>query len=573
MKKHIIPFLLTAAITVQLFPTAFPQAAENQTSIQTLTQQYENWKTRYVTRDNYVTNQEQYYVYYSEDHYDPSSNQSVAVTVSEAHGYGMLITSSMAAYDNDAKTIFDGMVRYYLAHPSSIGPHLMSWQQCDNGSALIDGAEEGGMTPGEADSATDGDLDIAYALLLADHTWGSEGEFHYREMAIDIIDDIMEYEVNHTTWTLNLGDWAYWETKGSPYYGATRCSDFILQYMPVFAQVTGDNRWMQLYESTNAIIDNMVDTYGTGLLPDFLVLDANDNFIPAPANFLEDVTDGEYAYNSCRIPWRIGMDYLINQNPTAKKLTDKLNAFILQKTGGDPENIVAGYTLDGTPTQDYNDLCFTAPFLLAAKCGDQDNWTQTLRNYILNYGDDVYFGDAIRMLCLIADAGIWQVPGTSDFPTETTTTPAETTETTESTTVSFRTESTMETTTTEAPQTTTVTSAETTETTASVEATTEMTESTTEATTDSIMETTNETTSTTPLSPETLLHGDVNLDGKVELTDAILLNKACASQVILTPEARANADCNNDTAIDTNDAVALLRFLVHLITQLPTAES
>ncbi len=40
--------------------------------------------------------------------------------------------------------------------------YLMAWQQSDDGKALIDS--------NGADSATDGDLDIAYALLLADRS-------------------------------------------------------------------------------------------------------------------------------------------------------------------------------------------------------------------------------------------------------------------------------------------------------------------------------------------------------------------------------------------------------------------
>lgn len=45
-----------------------------------------------------------------------------------------------------------------------------------HGSALIDGATDGAMQSGDADSATDGDLDIAYSLLLADQRWGSSEE-------------------------------------------------------------------------------------------------------------------------------------------------------------------------------------------------------------------------------------------------------------------------------------------------------------------------------------------------------------------------------------------------------------
>lgn len=85
----------------------------------------------------------------------------------------------------------------------------MSWQQSDNGTELIDGAENGSMTGGYCDSAADGDMDIAYALLIADKVWGSEGEIDYYSEALAVINDIMTYEINHENWTISLGDWVY----------------------------------------------------------------------------------------------------------------------------------------------------------------------------------------------------------------------------------------------------------------------------------------------------------------------------------------------------------------------------
>lgn len=84
--------------------------------------------------------------------------------------------------------------------------------------------------------------------------------------------------------------------------------------------------------------------------------------------------------------------------------------------------------------------------------------------------------------------------------------------------------------------------------------------------------TTTTTRETVVVIPGDALYGDVNTDGKVELVDAIILNKACAGQVTLTPEANANADCNADGVVDTSDSIALLRFLVHLLDALPSAE-
>ncbi len=60
----------------------------------------------------------QYYIWYRGQTY-AGEETSVPVTVSEAHGYGMLITVCMADYDTQAQEIFDGMVWFYLAHLSS----------------------------------------------------------------------------------------------------------------------------------------------------------------------------------------------------------------------------------------------------------------------------------------------------------------------------------------------------------------------------------------------------------------------------------------------------------------------
>lgn len=365
---------------------------------------YNYWKDKYIVPDKY-TDSVQYYVWYSDTPYSDNT-AGVEVTVSEAHGYGMLITAAMAEYDDNAKEIFDGMYLYYKAHPSEIGSNLMAWQQMDNGTAIVN-------TSG-ADSATDGDLDIAYALLMADSVWGSDSSINYRQSAIEIINDIMEYEVNKTDWILQLGDWAYYTKEGDIEYSATRASDFIVQYMPIFAEVTGDDRWLKVYDSTYNIINSIVDEYGTGILPDFIVKDEKTGkFIPSPANFLESDYDGYYYYNSCRTPWRISMDYLINNNKDAEKFADTITAFISEKTNGDPSEIKAGYTLDGKPIEDYDDLCFTAPFMLAAACGDNTEWHNAVRETVIDYGEDVYFGDTIKMLCLIVDDGGWIVPETN----------------------------------------------------------------------------------------------------------------------------------------------------------------
>lgn len=85
--------------------------------------------------------------------------------------------------------------------------------------------------------------------------------------------------------------------------------------------------------------------------------------------------------------------------------------------------------------------------------------------------------------------------------------------------------------------------------------------------------TTTTATVTTAFSSGTIadkLYGDINLDGRVDITDAVLLNKAAAGTVKLNEQATMNSDCDGDGTLSTGDSISLLKFLVHLVTSLPS---
>jgi len=84
-----------------------------------------------------------------------------------------------------------------------------------------------------------------------------------------------------------------------------------------------------------------------------------------------------------------------------------------------------------------------------------------------------------------------------------------------------------------------------------------------------IIETTTTPAVTTTQEPNLSILGDVNLDGIVDLKDAVLLNKAANGTVALNDAQLQNADCNADTEVSAQDAVSLMRFLVHNISTLP----
>src|SRR5215470_16972487 len=132
---------------------------------------YDNWKKTYVRQSNGVTPGGGYYVFMK-----GTGGSGNEITTSEAHGYGMIIFALIAGYDSQAKQYFDGMFNMFDKHRSKNNPNNMSW--------VIDKSE---LPSKDQDSATDGDLDIAYALLLAHHQWGSNGNIDYLSQATKII--------------------------------------------------------------------------------------------------------------------------------------------------------------------------------------------------------------------------------------------------------------------------------------------------------------------------------------------------------------------------------------------------
>ena len=94
------------------------------------------------------------------------------------------------------------------------------------------------------------------------------------------------------------------------------------------------------------------------------------------------------------------------------------------------------------------------------------------------------------------------------------------------------------------------------------------TNKTTASTTTTTKKTTTATNGPKP-SVKASLYGDVNLDGRVDITDAVLLNKKVAGVVILNDQQYANADCCTDDGVGQADSTVLLQFLVSIVKTLP----
>jgi beta-glucanase (GH16 family)/endo-1,4-beta-D-glucanase Y len=372
-----------------------------------VSKKYDEWKNRYLKK--HPKKSDQYYVFYNLESVVTSAN---AVSCSEGHGYGMMITSLMAGYDSRAKEYFDGLFRFYKAHPSINNSALMAWQQIKTSDGNIIDTPESASDNGNR-SATDGDMDIAYGLLLADKQWGSSGKINYRSEAKAVINAIMAKDINPSKWSLKFGDWV--DNSDADYGTATRPSDFMLSHLKVFQKVSGDANWAKVSEKTYSIINSIVSQYSpsTGLLPDFVVM-KNGKYAPAPANLLETDRDGYFSWNAARTPWRIPVDYLISGDKRAMKQIKTMNKWIQSKTKGDPKKIMSGYKLNGTDLKDSEGkIAYSAPFAVSAmvESGNQ-KWLNALWKDLVSSPtlSNTYYGNSIRLLCMITVSGNWWTP-------------------------------------------------------------------------------------------------------------------------------------------------------------------
>lgn len=330
-----------------------------------------------------------------------------SISVSEGHGYGMILMALFAGFDAQAQTTFDGMYRFFLEHPSRINRHLMVWNQAGRTCRDANGAF----------SATDGDMDIAYALLLADKQWGSAGAINYRAAAVQMIEaGVLPGDINPGTYHPTFGDWV--KPNDPTYYYATRTSDFMVEHLRAYEAATGNSAWAAVRETCYNLVEYIQEVYSpdTGLLPDF-IQDINNEPYPPDGVLLESETDGAFSYNACRTPWRLATDYLISGEPRAYAAVNKMTAWIKGATGGDPTQIYGGYALDGAPidADDIYSMAFTAPFGVGAMVdAAHQDWLNAIWDLVVAepLNDEDYYGNTLKLLALVVMSGNWWSPTT-----------------------------------------------------------------------------------------------------------------------------------------------------------------
>jgi endo-1,4-beta-D-glucanase Y len=385
---------------------------------------FQAWSARYLRRS---PDGKGYYV-------NIKGNSKTEDCVSEGMGYGMIILVLMAdsANDNRNHALFDSLFDYYRAHPSvrdqpgtyrKVRSILMASAQKRRGTAMRDV---------DKTSAADGDIDIAFSLLLAARQWPdaarlwpdasrqrpTPGRVHYQEEATRIIDSIFTQEIDTGFYSIVQSNAI--ESDGSPDYHDFRTSDFIPSELKAFAKATHDPRWNRVVDSNYVHLSALQAAFSPTrhLLADFYQR-VGSAYVPGRVR-KDEIFPGAYYYNACRTPWRIGLDYLLSGDTRSKTLLAPLNAWFIDTTNGDPARINAGYTLTAgvkpTPEIDSLMLSFIAPLGVSAMADAAYRpwlnkiWALTATAPLLPAGrfrdqDYGYYENTIKLLCMIIMSG------------------------------------------------------------------------------------------------------------------------------------------------------------------------
>jgi len=324
---------------------------------------YNNWQTKYV-----VNTSEGKYI-------NTVNNKTNGVVLSESQGYGMLI-SVLAGDQKESEKQFYDLYRYYDSHRIK-NTSLMSWRH-------IDGKKN--SSHDTFNNATDGDLYIAYALILASEKWGDH-KFTYKAAAKNILQDILKYNLNQTTNVLTVGNWA---NEGTKYHNLMRTSDVLPAVFDKFYDFSGNKKWQLVKKNMVDVLYRSSMDNNSGLIPDFVQI-TNTGMIKPFKNGKSlqlNKHDNDYYYNAFRIPYNLAESD--NRNKRETIVLNRMMAFFNSQS-----KITSGYKLTGEPLNKYQSASVSAPIFYATAKNSKWQALHQRESFILkdkkmnhNYYDD-----------------------------------------------------------------------------------------------------------------------------------------------------------------------------------------
>lgn len=267
-------------------------------------------------------------VYVQPPGYVLDRTRSDGEAISEGQGYALL----RAAWSCDEPTfarIFD-WVEANLRRPDG----LYSWTWSARTGRVRD-----------VNTATDGDQEIAFALILAAHAFGRD---EYLTRAKELLVAIRTHEAIAVPggWFPAAGNWAVDER-------IVNLSYFLPYAYPDFARVDPDGEWDRVTDVGYALIARVLEQPGIVLPPDFMVVTEDGAIAPLP----EHSTLGrDFSFDAMRLYFRVALDCALYPREVA--CDGPLNVAPLVELLRRDGKIFTRYATSGRPLSTQESLSF-----------------------------------------------------------------------------------------------------------------------------------------------------------------------------------------------------------------------
>lgn len=272
------------------------------------------------------------------------------ITTSEGQSYTML----RAVWTGD-KVTFDGAWKWTRTNLARPNDHLFSWLY----GKKVDGTYGILSAQGGQNTASDGDSDIALALVMAYSRWQDPA---YLAAAKPIINDMWQKEVvmiNEKPY-LAADDVEKASTNGHIVINPSYYAPYAYR---IFAIVDPNHPWTTLVDSSYSILsDSMGSSLGNSasavLPPDWVIVDKATGVQKAAADTA--LLSTNFGYDALRTPWRLALDWQWYKDPRDKDLLSRMS--FLSRTYARDGKLAATYGHDGTMIEIASGTMKTLPF-------------------------------------------------------------------------------------------------------------------------------------------------------------------------------------------------------------------
>ncbi|MDD3593360.1 MAG: glycosyl hydrolase family 8 [Candidatus Gastranaerophilales bacterium] len=310
-----------------------------------LKEQYESYKHHYITRDGRII--------------DPSRNN---VTTSEGQAY-MLLRSVLM---NDKKT-FD-LVLKWSNNNLRRRDALYSWLWGEN--------NYGKYTVLDYNNASDAEMDISFALILAYEKWKSP---YYLDLARQILYRLWDTQIINVNGKKLLAPGIVQAQNHDMEFNPSYFSPY---YMKKFQIYDSHHNWRSVGDDMYYYLTEVMNATATGLPPNFFSIKDGKVFISSDKK-------GDFSYDAIRVFNRILLDYKMTKDKRALQVLKKSKFFIDKWEKGKP--LYINYQANGELRDKDKFVGAAAMIYPAIKLYDEHTAEEIYEQEIKSYLENPYY--------------------------------------------------------------------------------------------------------------------------------------------------------------------------------------